>query len=271
MQINKNPSKLFQKPRTYCCLAYVLFSFKFSVVVDYPRLASSPTGLFELIYEEHILPLPTVDLSTLKLEGAQINKNRYFTSLVDEKKLLDGPQKQILNLNDTKSYLSYVSKEMKDSLLKLLNIIQGEKERRKQLRNENKEAVQSVGSKENCYGKSDKNTGNTTILNEIFTQTFSETDELTEQLLDSDLKKSYLTIKGEFKEIFKRSQQLKDLEIQSCNINDADVQSTSSRSSSNYLTPKPSVETLLDIYKENPRCIFKDVYTLIDNYKISKI
>lgn len=233
------------------------------VVVDYPKSSTAQTGLFEMIHKDRVEQLPIIDAKELKLEGAPLRSNKYFTDKIDGKSLLNLNSIQTFNLNDTKNYLSYVSREMKDSLLKLLNIIQGEKERRRQNRGENKKQDRLHGKKETDDGKFDKINRNTTNLMDIFTQTLHDDDG---KELETNLKKNYFCIKKELEELFVNNKTLDDSTSKVCTKTTS--QNTLSTTCSVYLTPKLSLDKFMDEYEENKRYVFKDVYALVESKKL---
>lgn len=232
----------------------------FSVVIDYDRAPNSSTGSFELIHKDAVVAARTVDLKSLQLEGESISSSKHFAGLkVDERALIDdAKEKQSLDLKDTKNYLSYVSKDLKDSLLKLLNIIQGEKEKRR------RERVLSGGASDHEEaaaaepgGKSDKNIGSSSArLNEIFTQTFSQSTELLTKDMDPETRRGYFCIKDGIEELFMSADRSSD-------------HRSLCATDSTYHTPSPSRAKLLDTYKQNPDWVFQDVYRLIATPKHS--
>lgn len=236
--------------------------------MDFDRAPNSSTGLFELIHKESLVPLPRVDPKTLQLDGESIPKTHmhFANNKCNEKLILnETTARQPLDLQNTKNYLTYVSKDLKDSLLKLLNIIQGEKEKRQRVHKENASENEILGEKKTSNGKSDKNIGNsTTRLNEIFTQTFNETtDELTKHL-DADTRKSYFNIKNEFKEIFIHKDESN--KTNSPNVDKTGKSGTNSLVSI-YQTPNESQEKITDIFNKNPECVFHEVSQLLGNIK----
>lgn len=199
-----------------------------------------------MIHKEQIPPMPNVDANTLKLEGEPLRSREHFASKINEKDLIKSQTTQPFNLQDAKNYLSYVSKEMKDSLLKLLNIIQGEKERRRKIRDNDKEKSGLHGSSKGSNTKHHQISGNPTRIN-------------SETLLVTELKKSYMHITEELKEIF-----VPNNEGWTTSIKDSTKSLASTTSV--YYTPKASTDKLIN--KEHSPSVFKDVNKLIGSKKI---
>lgn len=118
-----------------------------SVIVDYSRNSHASTGQFELLYREKQHTLPPTDASTLQIRGIPLSHDYFYAPANGADKHatlpIPGNLKQLLperfssdfvNINNTKNYMKYVSKQMKKTLTKLLEIIKNERERRRKLR-----------------------------------------------------------------------------------------------------------------------------------------
>lgn len=152
---------------------------------------------------------------------------------------------------------------MKESLLKLLKIIQGERDRRRKLYGEvKKEGRTATATTENTdeQKKSDKNLGSALKLNEIFTQTFGEVDRISDGF-DSEAKQSYLSIKDEFEEIFKHPEFMGD---DKSDVLSSDAFSTPTTT---YGSTQTSIEKVNKVFDTNPQYIFKNVLNMLDTFK----
>lgn len=153
---------------------------------------------------------------------------------------------------------------MKESLLKLLKIIQGERDRRRKLYGEVKKdrrtTTETATEESDKQKKSDKNLGSALKLNEIFTQTFGEVDRISDGF-DSEAKQSYQSIKDEFEEIFKRSELLSD---DKSDILSSDAFSTPTTT---YGSTQTSIEKVNKVFDTNPQYIFKNVLNMLDTFK----
>lgn len=106
-----------------------------SVVVDYGRNLNAKTGNFELLYKQKIPPLPQCDEASLKLEGKPLKADYFYTPEREISSEINKDSSEIINVNNTNHYMSYIRKEMKKTLEKLLSIIRTERQRRKKLQN----------------------------------------------------------------------------------------------------------------------------------------
>lgn len=106
------------------------------MVIDKGKSANASTGQFELLYKEKLHQLPPLDPAGLQLQGRPL-PHEFFYTPVEENSALLQPEKlssDIINISNTRSYMKYVSRQMKKTLENLLEIIQKERLRRQRLR-----------------------------------------------------------------------------------------------------------------------------------------
>ncbi|XP_065163489.1 tubulin glycylase 3A-like [Atheta coriaria] len=130
IEVNSKPALNPSTPVTAKLCPMVLEDV-IKVVVDNARNPRAPTGHFEQIYKEKILPAPH-EVQGLRLEGKPIAAD-YFLKPEDAANAIGckpSRSSDSLNVITTADYMKYVGNEMKKTLRQLLSIIEKERNRR---------------------------------------------------------------------------------------------------------------------------------------------
>lgn len=105
------------------------------------------TGNFELLYKEKTSKLPTIELEDLKLKGEQLPPTYFYNP--DE--YVEPPKKQSVasqtNFDLLQGNIKQISLDMRKTLENLLSVIQVEREKRTEHRNEQLELI--IATKKN--------------------------------------------------------------------------------------------------------------------------
>lgn len=94
-----------------------------------------------MVYRQTIPKLPNVDTTQLVLEGTPLSPEYFYTPGEDQASTAyishETMSKEIMKITEAHRQITQVSAEMKKALKNLLTVIQNERKRRHELRNEN--------------------------------------------------------------------------------------------------------------------------------------